>query len=239
MALVWLLSLALVGASSAFLQAYPSIVQVETLQPWGYFEQSCAASILNTRNVLSAASCFTASPSLYRIRAGAERRHTGGIINYVERVNNYPRGNSTDLPAGDISVVRLASPLSYNPLIQRTPIPTPQTYIPNGLTLAQGGWGRGNFSSSLSVSLVRTVSGNHCGINLPTNQTTFNSTANLLCGTLISGLNSTNTDGGSPWFFGNITVGVVSGLDYGNTSWSHIVATPVASFTNWIIRTAV
>ncbi|XP_064074085.1 trypsin, alkaline C-like [Vanessa tameamea] len=239
MALIWLLSLALVGASSAnYLQTYPSIVQVETIQPSGFWEQTCAASILNSRYVLSAASCFSTSPSLHRIRAGAASRYSGGIINYVDSVTNYPTGNFTN-QVHDISVVRLASVLTYNALIQRAAIPEPQTIIPNGIVLAQGGWGRGNSSYSLSFAQVRTVSGSHCGVNQPANQTTFNSTSNVLCGTLTQGFNVSNADGGSPWFLGNVTVGVVSGVDHGNSSWSGIIATPIAYFTNWIVRTAV
>ncbi|XP_046972209.1 trypsin, alkaline A-like [Vanessa cardui] len=239
MALIWLLSLALVGAASAdYLQRYPSIVQVETIQPWAFWEQTCAASILNSRYVLSAASCFSASPSSHRIRAGARYLHTGGVINYVDRVINYPRDNFT-AQFHDISVVRLASVITYSHLIQRAAIPAPQTVIPNGLVLAQGGWGRGNSSHALSVSSIRTVSSSNCGINLPTNQTNVNSTSNILCGTYTQWYNVSNADGGSPWFFGNVTVGVVSGLNYGNSSWSNIVATPIAYFTNWIVRTAV
>ncbi|XP_046972109.1 achelase-1-like [Vanessa cardui] len=239
MVLIWLLSLALVGAASAdSLITYPSIVQVETIQQSAFWEQTCAASILNSRYVLSAASCFSASPSSHRIRAGAKYLHTGGVINYVDRIINYPRDNFT-AQFHDISVVRLASVITYSHLIQRAAIPAPQTVISNGIVLAQGGWGRGNASHTLTISYVRTVSGSHCGINLPTNQTNFNSTSNVLCGTVTEGPNFHNADGGSPWFFGNVTVAVVSEPNNMNSSWSSVAATPISYFTNWIIRTAV
>ncbi|XP_046971960.1 trypsin, alkaline C-like [Vanessa cardui] len=246
MAFVWILSLAFfVGTSASHfnniaglnstIASVPSIVQVEFLQPWGIWQQKGAGTILNNRYVLTAASLFSGpdyNPLYRRVRAGSNFLSSGGIVNYVEKENNYLTGNITN-HLNDISVVRLAAVFQYSPFIQQAPIVAPGSSIPNGIILSQAGWGSRNISNALSVVPVVTVGGNQCGLN----QTTFNST--VLCGNLFQGYNVSNADAGSPWFLGNVTIGVVSGLNFNNSSWSGIISASVTYYTNWILRTAV
>ncbi|XP_064074101.1 trypsin, alkaline C-like [Vanessa tameamea] len=252
MAFVWILSLAFfVGASSAShfhdiaganstLARVPSVVQVEFLQPWGVWQQKGAATIINNRYVLTAASLFSGpdyNPMYRRVRAGSNFLSSGGVINYVEKANNYPAGNYTNQPR-DISVVRLAAVIQYTPMIQRAFIAAAGSIIPNGLTLSQAGWGSRNTSNALTVAPVMTVSTNQCGFNQTAfNQTAFNTT--VLCGSLVQGYNFSNADAGSPWIFDNITIGVVSGLNFENSSWPGILSASISYYTNWIITTAV
>lgn len=77
-----------------------------------------------------------------RIRVGTTYRNEGGIIIAVASRLNHPTYLS---PArgldGDISLVRLANPLTFSASVQAVPIP-PQDYeLPDGLPVVHAGWG--------------------------------------------------------------------------------------------------
>ncbi|XP_023934511.2 trypsin, alkaline C-like [Bicyclus anynana] len=187
------------------LQQFPSVVQVEFLNIWGWevWTQNCAASILTSWWILSATTCFFGpsypDPYARRIRAGANNRNTGGQIIYVDFPVHYQQNiTNTTAIEHDISVVRLRSPLFFGNLIQQGAIIASGFHIPPGLLVNQVGWGAkipGNFTALSSVPITTVNIDQPVGIQ-----------PRILAGRL-SGNVTDNGDIGGPWFLGNITVG--------------------------------
>ncbi|XP_039760321.1 chymotrypsin-like elastase family member 2A [Pararge aegeria] len=253
MVAILILSLALFsGASSAFrledvaiasngstngttnvttLHQFPSIVQVEFYNSWGWgaWEQTCAASILNELNVLTAASCFSGPsyPNVQyrRIRAGANTRNAGGMVIYVDRATNFPR--TSDGVVHDISVVRLRSRMFFGTLSQQARILQQGSVVPRDSVFNQVGWGHRNVTNiALSSAFVTSFS-------VATNQTS-NTTSNLI--TAYPSFEARfNGDVGGPWIWGTITVGVIPANNrlMNSTAFS---ATTVSAYTNWIVN---
>nr|XP_034836190.1 trypsin, alkaline C-like [Maniola hyperantus] len=235
----------IVGGSPAKIEDYPSIVQVERQNTGtGVWSQSCAASILTARSVLSAAHCFhgpTFEPRLRRIRAGTTYRNTGGEIAYIEYSFNHPSYTIAARYDGDICVVRLMTPMVYSNVIQRTAIPPQDATIPDNLPVVHAGWGTtqqgGNASEILLDVQIYTVNNEFCReryASLPNNPVV---TENMICAGLLNvgGADACQGDSGGPLYYGNITIGVVSwGHGCANASFPGI-STAVPSYTQWIV----
>ncbi|KAF9788981.1 hypothetical protein SFRURICE_019002 [Spodoptera frugiperda] len=147
----------IVGGNPTVIENYPSIVQVESRTGiiWG---QSCAASILNTRFVVSAAHCFAGilNTRNRRIRAGTSNRASGGVVVSINRIVNHPTYGSNQMD-GDISVIQLASALVYNDRIQQVPI-VPQGFeLPDNLPVVHSGWGATSVTRRLASAILRDV----------------------------------------------------------------------------------
>lgn len=87
--------------------------------------------------------CRLYDPSRRRVRAGATYRNSGGQVANVDREFNHPSyqavpGRGFD---GDICVVRLSSPLIYNPVVQQGTIVAGGTVMPDGVPVIHAGWG--------------------------------------------------------------------------------------------------
>lgn len=87
--------------------------------------------------------CRLYLPSRRRVRAGTTYRNTGGQVINVDREFNHPsyqavQGRGLD---GDITVVRLTSPLIYNPVVQQGTIAAHGTVMPDGVPVIHAGWG--------------------------------------------------------------------------------------------------
>ncbi|XP_023934509.2 uncharacterized protein LOC112043360 [Bicyclus anynana] len=220
--------LALNGTSNVTaLHQFPSVVQVEFLDYWGWnvWTQNCAATILTSRWLLSAATCFSGptypSTRSRRIRAGAVYRHFGGQIVDVDFEVNYQRNvtNKTAL-IYDMSVVRLRSPLFYSNLVSQGAIIASGFQIPTGLVVNQN-------SSELTIAPVT------IGVRLyPSNGTH----PTILVGHPSVG--EVSGDIGGPWFVGNVSIAVLSGFNTNVTWTDSIYATSISSFTNWIVSIA-
>nr|AAF24228.1 trypsin-like PiT2c precursor [Plodia interpunctella] len=236
----------IVGGELTTIEYYTSLVQVESLgvftNTWG---QSCAASILNSRNVLSAAHCFAGilyDASRRRVRAGSTFRNTGGILALVEREFNHPSYGSLGLD-GDVSVVRLSEPLVYSPVVQQATIVAQDTVIPDNLPVVHAGWGatswQGPASSQLQHMTIYTVNNDLCReryLQLP-NQIV---TPNMICAGLldVGGRDACQGDSGGPLYYDNILIGIVSwGHQCANATFPG-VSTAVAPYTNWIVQIA-
>ncbi|KAL0868679.1 hypothetical protein ABMA27_008130 [Loxostege sticticalis] len=235
----------IVGGNTTTIENYPSMVQVDFRNGilWG---QSCAANILNELYVLSAAHCFRGlffSPRNRRIRAGSSNRNNGGIIISVDRVHNHPSYGRLDQD-GDITVVRLSSPLVYSHLIQQALIVNQGWQAPNNVPVVHAGWGTvqpGGLSSAVLRHVqIYTIDRELCRTRYaPRPRSTI--TENMICaGVLdVGGRDACQGDSGGPLYYQGILVGIVS--------WGRSCADPfypgvsaaVSSYTDWIVATAV
>ncbi|KAJ8711577.1 hypothetical protein PYW08_008531 [Mythimna loreyi] len=237
----------IVGGELTTIDKYPSIVALEFQSIWsGSWSQSCAANILTSRYVLSAAHCFGANvnSNLRRIRAGSSYRNTGGIIAYVELYYNHPTYGLNGYD-GDISVVRLITGLEYSPVVQPGIITGPDVALPDGLPVVHAGWGTtsqgGSLSSQLRDVQIYTINNELCAaryLTLPWPQTV---TKNMICAGIldVGGKDACQGDSGGPLYYSDILVGVVSwGHGCANATFPG-VSTAVSPYTNWIISMVV
>ncbi|CAH1635913.1 unnamed protein product [Spodoptera littoralis] len=233
----------IVGGTQTSIEKFPSIVGVEFFgiitRTWS---QSCAANILTTRYVLSAAHCFRGllyRPSYRRIRAGTSYRNTGGIVSYVETEFNHPSYglNGAD---GDISVIRLITPLVYSPVVQQATIVAQGYKIPDNLPVVHAGWGRIEYGGALSPVLLETtiftINNELCAARYLTLPRPGIVTENMICAGIldVGGKDACQGDSGGPLYFSDILVGVVSwGHECANATYPG-VSTAVSSYTDWI-----
>ncbi|XP_065084074.1 chymotrypsin-2-like [Ochlerotatus camptorhynchus] len=100
----------------------------------------CGGSIVNNRYVLSAAHCtFGRTSADTRVVVGTHLLNSGGTIHYTTNIINHGSYNPNTL-ANDISLVRTASVIAYNNLVQ--PIDLEYTYITTGSGARVSGWGQ-------------------------------------------------------------------------------------------------
>ncbi|XP_026756600.1 trypsin, alkaline C-like [Galleria mellonella] len=238
----------IVGGELTTIEEYPAIAQVEFLGVVsGAWSQSCACNILNSLNVLSAAHCFTGalySPTNRRVRAGATFRNTGGIISNVAQEHNHPSYGALGYD-GDITVVRLAEPLVYSPVVQQGVIIAQDAVIPDDQPVIHAGWGTTSQGGSLSPQLrdvtIYTVNNDLCRERYQTLPNPVLVTPNMICAGLldVGGRDACQGDSGGPLYYGDIIIGVVSwGHGCANATYPG-VSTAVAPYTNWILDTAV
>ncbi|CAH0402287.1 unnamed protein product [Chilo suppressalis] len=235
----------IVGGSPTTINEYPSIVQVEFLgiftEAWS---QSCAGSILNTRHILSAAHCFEGffyEPSRRRIRAGATFRNTGGSVIYVEREFNHPTYGTLGYD-GDITVVRLMAPLTYNPVIQQAPIVAPGSVIRDGRPVIHAGWGAisqgGPASSQLLDVTIYTVNHELCRDRYLTLRPPATVTRNMICAGIldVGGMDACQGDSGGPLYYGDsgVLIGVVSWGNGCAQAFFPGVSAAVEPYVDWI-----
>ncbi|XP_035453098.2 trypsin, alkaline C-like isoform X1 [Spodoptera frugiperda] len=233
----------IVGGTETSIDKFPSIVAVEFLGVWtGVWSQSCAANILTTRYVLSAAHCFEGvfyDPSYRRVRAGSSYRNTGGILSYVEVEFNHPTYGLNGYD-GDISVIRLRTPLEYSPVVQQAAI-VPQGFkIPDNLPVVHAGWGAisqgGPLSPVLLETTIFTINNELCASRYLTLPRPLVVTENMICAGIpdVGGKDACQGDSGGPLYYTNILVGVVSwGHGCANETFPG-VSTAVSSYTDWI-----
>ncbi|XP_041983199.1 transmembrane protease serine 9-like [Aricia agestis] len=236
----------IVGGKPTTIDKYPSIVQVDYLGVWtGVWGQSCAASILTSRYVLSAAHCFHGifyDPSYRRIRAGSTYRNTGGVIVNVVKEYNHPSYGSLGYD-GDICVVSLAQQLVYTPVVQQVAIPPQGTRLIENLPVVHAGWGAvsqgGPASPELLDVTIITVDNKLCAERYLTLPNPGTVTENMICAGIldVGGKDACQGDSGGPLYFGKTLVGVVSwGHGCANNTFPG-VSTNVGSYTQWILDT--
>ncbi|KAJ8711578.1 hypothetical protein PYW08_008532 [Mythimna loreyi] len=233
----------IVGGELTTIDKYPSIVAVEFQSIWaGSWSQSCAANILTSRYVLSAAHCFASNVGshLRRVRAGSSYRNTGGIIGYVDAYFNHPTYGSNGYD-GDISVIRLIGGLEYSPVVKPGTIVAQGVSIPDGLPVVHAGWGTtsqgGSLSSQLRDVTIYTINNELCAARYLTLPWPLVVTENMICAGIldVGGKDACQGDSGGPLYYGEILVGVVSwGHGCANATFPG-VSTAVSPYNDWIV----
>ncbi|XP_059058699.1 trypsin, alkaline C-like [Achroia grisella] len=237
----------IVGGELTTIEEYTSIAQVEFLGIIsGAWSQSCACNILNSLNVLSAAHCFAGSqysPTHRRVRAGATFRNTGGIVSNVAQEHNHPSYGALGFD-GDITVVRLAEPLVFSPVVQQGVIVAQDAVIPDDQPVIHAGWGAtaqgGSVSNQLRDVTIFTINNDLCRERYQSLPTPALVTPNMICAGIldVGGRDACQGDSGGPLYYGNIIIGVVSwGHGCANGTFPG-VSTAVSPYTNWIIDAA-
>lgn len=81
------------------------------------------------------------NPALRRIRAGSAHRNTGGIVIHVQREFNHPSYRVAARYDADITVIRLASFLTFGPAVQQARLMPPGSHVPDNSAVVHAGWG--------------------------------------------------------------------------------------------------
>ncbi|CAK1545765.1 unnamed protein product [Leptosia nina] len=238
----------IVNGNNTRIENYPFLVQVDVFQSYGDWWPSCSANILKVNWLLSAAHCFEGrdyKPEHRRIRAGTTFKGTGGVIRYVDYDIKHPDYRVAARYDADINVVKLLEPLLYSPVIQKATINVAGNHLPNNIPVIYAGWGRTDFFGGQPYILqhvsVYTVDNAMCAeYYRKHNRSDYTVTPNMICAGLWEegGKDACTGDSGGPLYTGGVVVGIVS--------WGHLcaepfnpgVATDVASYTDWIVKTA-
>ncbi|XP_063896944.1 trypsin, alkaline C [Helicoverpa armigera] len=236
----------IVGGNPTTIQEYPSIVQVE-FRTGILWSQSCAANILNSRYVLSAAHCFEGllfSINNRRIRAGTSTRGSGGTVISLTRRINHPSYGSLGYD-GDISLVQLSSPLVWSDSIAQVSILPQGFQMPDGLPVVHAGWGTtqaGGVSSSILRDVqIYTINRDLCTARYASLFIPQRVTENMICAGIldVGGKDACQGDSGGPLYYEDILIGVVSwGRGCADSHYPG-VSTAVSSYTDWIVSNAV
>ncbi|XP_013149294.1 PREDICTED: trypsin, alkaline C-like [Papilio polytes] len=237
----------IVGGKPTTIEQHPFMVQIENWIAFAIWSQRCAGNVLTSRYVLTAASCTRESlapPQVRRIRAGSTYRNTGGSIHAVERITNHPSFGQNGFD-GDISIIRLETPLVYSNSIRQATIIAQGAVIPDNLQVVHAGWGRPSFFGSRAEYLtdvsVRTINNAECAsryLNWPRPHTV---TSNMICAGFLDGAADGTCfgDAGGPLIYDNMVIGIASwGKTCANGTYPD-VSTSVSSYTNWILEIAV
>ncbi|CAH0596159.1 unnamed protein product [Chrysodeixis includens] len=234
----------IVGGQPTEIENYPSIVQVETRNGI-LWNQVCAANVLNSVHVLSAAHCFAGllfNRRNRRIRAGTTRRGSGGVVITLARVTNHPSYGSNGHD-GDISVIRLDRALVYNPAIQPGAIVNQGFQMLDNLPVVHAGWGAVS-SGGLSSALLRdveifTINRQLCRQRYAGLARPQAISDNMICAGIldVGGKDACQGDSGGPLYYGDILIGIVSfGQSCADPHYPGVSAA-VSSYTNWIVNT--
>ncbi|CAH2097576.1 unnamed protein product [Euphydryas editha] len=237
----------IVGGQPTTIDRYPSMVQVEFFEPSDQtWSRSCGGSIISSRYVVTAAHCFDGYylPDFPRIRAGSSYYNIGGVVVSVEAVFHHPSYGSNHFD-GDISVLRLTTPLVFSSVIQPTAIAAQNSVIPDNLPVVYAGWGRTEEDDPIPSSILRdvqvyTVNNTICRQRYAQIEMENFVTENMICAGLldVGGRDACLGDSGGPLFYGNILIGVIS-WSYGCAEADYPgVNTNVASYTEWIVSIA-
>ncbi|XP_047508643.1 trypsin, alkaline C-like [Pieris napi] len=239
----------IIGGEETNIETYPYIVQVETYNRWTGWFQNCAANILNTNWIMSAAHCFEGadySPNFKRIRAGSSFRNTGGVVHYVDYEINHPEYRVFSRFDGDINVVKLLTPLVETLVVKRGTLVAHGFALPDNYPVIHAGWGHtrvgGSPSNVLLHTQMYTINNTLCATRYQ--QVNGVVTPNMICAGLldIGGRDACQGDSGGPLYASgqndHIIVGVVSwGRGCADAHYPGL-STNVASYTNWVLENA-
>jgi secreted trypsin-like serine protease len=239
-------SLRIVGGQDATRNQFPYQISLQRRVILSLYSHICGGSILSTNWVLTAAHCThgTAAGNLRVIAgilllndaniAGQQTRDASQIINHP----SYPGGNQ--VAPNDISLVRLATPLSYTINVQ--PIAIPQQGHSSRGTGVLSGWGLlrsgGSTPNHLQFANLPVVPETECNAILTSllgSNNPFSIALNLCSGTVLGFESACNGDSGGPYVKDGNVIGVVSwGLVPCGDAGAPSVFAKTSAYSNWI-----
>ncbi|CAG9827556.1 unnamed protein product [Diabrotica balteata] len=208
-------ALRIVGGQDALIQDYP--YQVSILF---YGKHGCGGSIINPNYILTAAHCtYDVTESVLAVRVNSSFRDEQGTLYEVEKIFVHD-GFDDSTYDNDISILRLARPLSFGTGVSPISLATAGTQITDGLEAYATGWGRlGEHlpaSHQLQVVMLPVISTETCAEYYPSGWVT----RRMFCAGYYEqgGKDTCEGDSGGPL--------VVSGIQIGVVSWGTICAAP-------------
>ncbi|CAG4988558.1 unnamed protein product [Colias eurytheme] len=236
----------IVGGEDTIIEKYPSLVQLEYFDPYyGTWSQDCAANILSTYWILTAAHCYDHHYILesMRIRAGSTYRMTGGSVHYIDLVRNHPDYGVAIGHDADISVMKLLTPVVYSPYIQKGTIARQGFVVPDNYPVVHAGWGdiytNGPAPFVLQHVSLYTINREVCARRYG-DGVSSSITENMICAGIldVGGRDACQGDSGGPLYADGVIIGIVSfGRNCGDPYHPGVSAS-VASFSDWIIANA-
>ncbi|KAI4459633.1 polyserase-related [Holotrichia oblita] len=125
----------IVGGEPTTIEQHPYQISVQLLQSdW------CGGSINSDRYIVSAAHCFSWPTSWYGIRAGSSFHNSGGQVIAVSTITIHPNYNPSTAD-NDISIIFLASALTFGSGVTIISLPTQNQYVAEGTRAIVTGWG--------------------------------------------------------------------------------------------------
>ncbi|XP_023935755.2 trypsin CFT-1-like [Bicyclus anynana] len=202
------------------------------------YTQSCGASILNNRSVLSAAHCYRgSSASRWRMRIGSTRASSGGTVFHTDRIIMHPNFVSSTAN-NDVAILRTTRQIVYSNSARAGAIAGANYNLPDNSVVWAIGWGvtsvGGRPSEQLRQVQIWTVNQAICAQRYGARGRTI--TANMLCsGWLdVGGRDQCQGDSGGPLLHNNVVVGVCSfGRGCGSPRYPGVNAR-VSRFATWI-----
>ncbi|XP_022919497.1 trypsin-7-like [Onthophagus taurus] len=204
----------IVGGEDVEIEDYP--YQLSLLY---YGSHICGASIVSTKWAVTAAHCTDgSSASMLSVRAGSSIRGSGGQVVNVRVIHQNPQYDSS-LIDYDISILELASDLTFGSGVNVVGLPSVGESNPVGELAVVSGWGTltegGSSPSQLQAVRVTVVSNAACGEAYGRNSITDR----MMCaGESSGGKDACQGDSGGPL--------VVNGKLHGIVSWGYGCARP-------------
>ncbi|XP_063836152.1 trypsin, alkaline B-like [Ostrinia nubilalis] len=224
------------GGSATSIATYPYAAALLRSPTAANFRLTCAGVIVNTRSILTAASCVAGdSTSRWRVRVGSNSSISGGrllTINLI-RVHSSYRAATRDF---DIAMLRTTTSFVQTHLIRAARFASSGYTLVAPQTVTAVGWGA-TVSGGAPVSTIR-----HVRLNIINQTTCANNyrgrgitvTANMVCAGWIGGRGQCTGDTGGPLVHNGVVVGIFSrSIGCGQANLPGI-NTRISRFAGWI-----